>query len=62
MRDKTYNRCKAIEEVNTSMFYLTRYIRDLSNDSQIASDRRVRYLIYTRSALNDAVKYLSNIA
>ena len=62
MRDKTYFRSKAIEEVNSSMFYLTRYIRDLNDDSQIASERRVRYLLYTRSALNDAIKYLSDIA
>ena len=62
MKDKTYNRCKAIEEVNTSLFYLTRFIRDLGNDSQIASDRRVRYLSYTRWALKDVIRYLSNIA
>jgi hypothetical protein len=62
MRDKTYNRCKAIEEVNTSLFYLTRYIRDLGDDSREVSDRRVRYLAYTRWALKDAIKYLSTIA
>jgi hypothetical protein len=62
MRDKTYNRCKAIEEVNSSLFYLTRYIRDLNDDSQIASERRVRYLAYTRWALHGAIKYLSTIA
>ena len=61
MRDKTYNRCKAIEEVNSSMFYLTRYIRDLGDDSRFVSDRRVRYLAYTRSALNSAINYLSNM-
>lgn len=61
MRDKTYNRCKAIEEVNTSLFYLTRYIRDLGDDSREVSDRRVRYLAYTRSALNSAINYLSNM-
>lgn len=62
MRDKTYNRSKAIEEINTSLFYLTRYIRDLGNDNQMASDRRVRYLIYTRSAIKEAINRLSNIA
>ena len=61
MRDKTYNRCKAIEEVNTSLFYLTRYIRDLNNDSREVSDRRARYLVYTYSALRGAINYLSNM-
>lgn len=61
MRDKTYNKHKAIEEVNISGLYLTRYIRDLNDDSQIASERRVRYLAYTRSALSRAINYLSNM-
>lgn len=61
MRDKTYNRCKAIEEVNISGLYLARYIRDLGDDSREVSDRRVRYLAYTRSALNSAINYLSNM-
>lgn len=62
MRDKTYFKSKAKEEINSSLFYLTRYIKDLSDDSQIASERRIRYLLYTRSALNGAIKYLSTIA
>lgn len=62
MRDKTYNRSKAIEEINTSLFYLTKYIRDLGDDSRYVSDRRVRYLVYTRSAIKEAINRLSTIA
>jgi hypothetical protein len=62
MRDKTLNKHRAKEEVNSSLFYLTRYIRDLGDDSREISDRRVRYLAYTRSALNSAINYLSYIA
>ena len=62
MRDKTLNKHRAKEEVNSSLFYLTRFIRDLSDDSQIASERRVRYLAYTHSALSRAINYLSYIA
>lgn len=62
MRDKTLNKHRAKEEVNSSLFYLTRYIRDLDNDSRDVSDRRVRYLAYTRSALSSAINYLSTIA
>ena len=61
MRDKTLNKHRVIEEVDTSLFYLTRYIRDLGDDSRFVSDRRVRYLAYTRSALNSAINYLSNM-
>lgn len=62
MRDKTLNKHRAKEGVNSSLFYLARYIRDLGDDSREVSNRRVRYLIYTRSALSDTIRYLSYIA